>query len=293
MKLTDVLPSYRASSNREAPIEDAHFSNEPARLFGVFDGVSEAYSPAHPFSWYFGELTGGQMAANVFRTRGSSQLPSVDVERFLLEANEEILARHRQHHKDPLLGDDVGGGAFAVCRLGKERITFVVGADCFAFYKLNGRFHFITNFDEAAYEVEDRNNRFFAECLERAAGSKAVAFDLFWERYRLKRISTANKNKGTGGFATLNGDPNVRNLWTVETIDAEPCPEAILLGTDGCLASTLTDPRHRPEFIATFSEVYGRGGINGIRAWRDVVESAERHVTARHEGTALELKLEP
>ncbi|MDO8530241.1 MAG: hypothetical protein Q7S10_02435 [bacterium] len=118
MKLPVAQSFFRPPYHEKDPVEDGFFINSAARLYGVADGVSEAYSPSNPCAKYYGEFTGGQIAARSFCLAGCSAQPTSAVEQFAVDANGRVLGSHLHHGKDPNGGDDVGGASFAACKLG-------------------------------------------------------------------------------------------------------------------------------------------------------------------------------
>lgn len=299
MKLLSASSFYRMPFDQSAHIEDGSFINARARLFGVADGVSEAYSPSNPplmyerlYESYFHErgITSGQMVTSLFAGNGASLLPTYSAEEFLLGVNNRVLAMHCKMNRNPLKGDDVGGASFCVCKICDKLITLIFGGDCFALVKTEEGYQFFSNFDEAAFRVEDEDNKAYAKYLQQAEGKKGVAWDLYWPEYRAKRIRTSNKNVGSGGFATLNGDPALKECWSVKQISLSSDPYSLLLGTDGLLPSHKTDPKNRSALAKELGSIYSLGGLPAVLAWRDENEHSLGHITGWPEASAVEVK---
>ncbi len=133
------------------------------------------YSPSHPPMKYANGLTGGQAVALEFCLVGLQTSASVSIEDFLFCVSERILSLHKTHGRNPLEGHDVGGASFIVCQINQEKITLVLGGDCFALVKNEEGLSFLTGFDEAAFMAEDKDNCVFAQCLKEAEGNKGHA----------------------------------------------------------------------------------------------------------------------
>lgn len=295
MKLMTVSSFYRMPFD-ERHIEDGFFLNARAKLFGVVDGVSEAYSPSHPPLMYDGgyegydpKMTGGMMVSSKFSGHGASANHLTDAESFLLDVNASVLSAHRKMGKDPTNGDDVGGASFCVCQVSDKFITLIFGGDCFAIVKTEKGYQFFSGFDEKAFRVEDEDNKAYARYLQQAKGKKGVAWDFYWEEYKAKRLRTSNKNVGNGGFATLNGDPVLKECWSVKQISLSSNPRFVLLGTDGILPSHKTD--HTNKGLAEkLGNLYFLSGLPAVLHWCGETEHSLAHINGWPEASAIEMK---
>lgn len=291
MKLFSAASCYRMPCEAEVCIEDTSFINARGSIFGVADGVSEAYSPRHPPIRYRGDITGGQMVATTFAKVGASVCLGTSAQDFLKEVNESVLQEHKVVGRDPVLGDDVGGASFAVCKVDDEGITFVLGGDCFVFVESETERHFFSGFDEFAFAVEQQDNAGYDRYLKQAGGRRGDAWDLYWPEYRAKRLRTSNRNLGNGGIATLNGDPSLSDCWTVRHVGWKDRPRIILLGTDGLLPSQKTDPKRHDELANEIGNLYeGGSGVQSLWKWRDEIEDSLLHVVGWPEASVIELR---
>jgi len=288
MRLVSASSFYRTTFDEKAYIEDGSFVNARAKLFGVADGASEAYSSSNPPIKY-GGLTSGQMVTNIFCQGGMDENAASSIEKFLLEVNHNILIEHENMGLNPG-SDDVGGASFVVCKINGEGITLVFGGDCFTLLKNKEGLSLFTGFDEAAFRVEDENDKAYAKCLQLAEGKKDLAWDIYWAEYKVKRLRTSNRNIGNGGFATLNGDPTLKDCWKIEKIRVSSSPQFVLLGSDGLLPSQAMNPKYRKEMTAKLGELYSSGGLPAVLKWRDETEESLHHITGWPEASAVELK---
>lgn len=291
MKLVSVESFYRMPFEVGTHIEDGAFVNARAGLFGVVDGVSAAYSLSHPPMKYADGLTGGQAVAREFCLAGLQSSASVNIEDFVLCVNEQILSLHKTHRRNPLEGHDVAGASFIVCQVNKEGIALVFGGDCFALVRNEEGLSFLTGFDEAAFVAEEKANCVFAQCLKESEGSMGRAWDIYYPHFKDRKIRSSNKNMGNGGYAELNGDPAIKNCWTVKKFSWSSRPQYILLGSDGILPSQSMNPKHKTEMTTEIEKHYLCGGIQDVLKWRDEIENSLHHITGWPEGSAIELKL--
>lgn len=286
MKLSIEEPFYRKAS-ATTPKEDGIAINMEAGLFVVSDGVSGPYSPSNSGIKYQGGITGGQM---VTKTICDYVASGSDIDKVLTDANRAVLANHLASGKDPAK-EAVAGASVAACQVGHHEIKLILIGDCFVLYRDDKGFHFLTNFNQAAFDFEDRGNEAFAKCLQEAEGNKGRAWDLYFSYFSEKQFFRANKNIGNGGHAVLNGNPDLSQCYTIETISLLSSLKWILLGTDGLLATVSTNPKNRDAFIQQLGQMYSEGGLPAIIDWRDK-EDYQPHigVGSNPEASAIELK---
>jgi len=292
MRLTSVSSFYRNAYNTNAKIEDGCFINNHAKIFGVTDGNSAAFSPSNPPLLYNG-LTGAQMV-NVVLTRELANIFYNNIlEEFLLTANREVFSCHGEKGQNPMKGDDVGGACFAFCQPTEEGLKIILGGDCFIFLEAKQGPFFYTGFDKDAFEIEKRDQMHFNECKEKVGGDIGKAWDLYYPIYRNKRIACKNRNIGKGGDASLNGDPELDNCWKQVFIPWNDEPRLVILGTDGLLPPTEIYPRNFSTLTGKISRHYESGGIENILMWRDSIEqkkSSLTHIEGWPEASAVVLE---
>jgi hypothetical protein len=279
------------------PVEDSHFINNTARLWGVFDGGSAAYSPSHPPYLYSGKFTGGQMAASIAAAIGMQPWHRDMPIGVSLGTMNEAIAQ-AQGNAGLIAGkDDVGGCCFAVAQATEEGINLRIGGDCGVFWTDDSGNHFLNGFDEAAEKVEADDEASFALFKEQAGGDLARAWDLYFSGYRRKRLTYINKKVGRGGFAILNGDPAVRDCLTTQELFWNKRPDTLLLMTDGCLPASMTAMSKREELVAALSNINRDldGDQDALFAWRDeVVKGSPEapHIVGHPEATYVRLQFD-
>ena len=292
MRISSVWSFYRNAYSQKAMIEDACFINHHAKIFGVTDGNSAAFSPSNPPLLYDG-LTGAQMVNQMLAQHLANIFNGQSLEVCLIQTNRLILDRHKEKNKSPMKGDDVGGACFAFCQPVEEGLKILLGGDCFIFLEtMRGPF-FYTGFDKDAFEIEKRDQMHFNECKEMVGGDIGKAWDLYYPIYRNKRIACKNRNIGKGGDASLNGDSELDNCWKQVFIPWNDEPRLVILGTDGLLPPTEVYPRNFSTLTGKISRHYESGGIENILMWRDSIEqekSSLTHIEGWPEASAVVLE---
>lgn len=278
--------SYYREASAKGPKEDGSVINNAKRLYIVSDGVSGPFSPSHPVLKY-NDLTGGQMVSQTICNRASISPLSFNVQDVLLDANKAVLANHLLACKDPTK-EAVAGASVAACQVGRKEVAMILIGDCFILYKNRGGFHFFTNDDQAAFDLEKKGNEIFARDLEKAEGDMDRAWDLHFPYLLKRQFFRANRNIGQGGHAALNGDPALKDCWTFCIVYNL---EWILLGSDGLLPAASTDPKNRDRLALQLGYMYEKGGIEAIIEWRDKEDILPHIGAGNHpEATAIELK---
>lgn len=293
MKLSSVRSFYRFPSDEGSFAEDGTALNLKKRIFAVFDGVSGPYSLSNPKIDYGGlhvnyiAITGGQMVGReIQRVISDMDIDSLGLELRLQNANQRVCKAHQAIGKDPMK-EAVAGACVSACQISEEEITFVMAGDAFVLFQDDNGFHFLTNFDQAAFDFEEKGNEEFAKCLKEANGNIKRAWDLYFPYFSYKQFFRANKNSGKGGHSMLNGDPAFKKCWTKQSLSLTPGIKWILLGTDGMLHRNFRPDRDQVNNLAF---LYIAKGIEGILGWRDEKDNLP-HIK-NPEASAIELKFE-
>lgn len=277
---------YRPAS-RGSPREDTAAVNECLGIYLVADGVSGPYSPSNPPHKYLGDMTGGQMVSSVLKETIES-ISAKNLYSALEQANERVLSCHRKIGKDPLK-EAVAGACVAACQIKQEKLAFTVAGDSWVFWRKSAGACCISNFDLAAFELEEAGDKEFERCKSEA-GSIGKAWDLYYPYFSSKQFTRANRNLRMGGHAMLNGDPAFLDCYRHISIPHSGI-SWIVLCTDGLLPKSTTHPDNQNVLANEFSEKYEQGGIAAVIKWRDSFPS-EPHIGKGHwpEATAIELK---
>ncbi len=287
-------PFYRPAF-AQVPMEDGLAINDPAKMYVVSDGVSGPYCPAMPGIQYpkkAEKITGGQMVTECICDAVSRAMPSSlrvrsSIIEVLIGANTTVLANHMAMGQDPAL-KAVAGASVSGCQILEDgRVMLVEIGDCFTFYKDRIGFHFRTNFDQAAFDFEQRGNEAFDQCLKEACGNKGVAWNFYYPYFAQKQFDRANRNMGKLGHAVLNGNPHFLQCMSTKIIEPMDL-EWILLGTDGLLTADCTNPKNRVQFEQDLGQMYLKGGLPAIIEWRDKADYLP-HISGYPEASAIEI----
>ncbi len=261
MKL--LASPFYFSANPPGRQEDNFGVRSNCKMGVVTDGVSPPYV-GEPFL-YGNKVSGGEMASAIIcHEVGRNEGPS-DIRQALLDGNRAIKICHNIIGKNHV--DEVVGGCCAAAYQIVEtegQVRLVVAGDCGVLCQDQQGSHFLSNFDDAAYELEGYGNEFFQQCL---VAANRLGIDSGWPVYdsffKLKQKFRANQHLGQGGHAIFNGDPAVQNCWTEKIIDLEGL-EWLLLLTDGALSADF-----HPCDAGKVAEAFNRGGVEAILALRD------------------------
>lgn len=301
MHLVSAKSFYR-SAKRKGPIEDGVAMNLPAKMFVVCDGVSGPYSPSNPVQKY-GDLTGGQMTSSVICGTVADARHFEEIVCVLTIANQIVGEFHVNYGKD-FSKEAVAGSCVSACQIGDDHVDLVVIGDCFALCRTGDYIRFYTNFDQAAFDFEEKADVYFRECKDKCQGDIGRAWDMYYPYFADKQFFRANRNLGKGGHTVLNGNPTLSRCWMHVSIEESLLPECstgvrvseslrpewILLGTDGLLPQTETNPKDVLKLTERLGNLYESGGINAILEWRDSFP-AQPHITGWPEASAVEIKL--
>lgn len=315
-----TLSFYRKPSNKGAPQEDAYFLNHFAELFGVADGVSQAYSPSNPPVLYDGR-TSGQVASACFAFAG---MRSTNIEGLISLASENLYSMHRSHGRSRQT-DDVGAACFAACALSQDMINVLIAGDCFVLTKeRTGGYRYLSGFDDACTRMHAEAEAACTACKEIAlsadpdaweryfpaymdsignvthamanaakddyfrykavavSGGKVSMWDLYYHIFRARKMRTHNVNMGQGGHAVLNGDSRALECATRFSAPRDNT-QWILIGTDGMMPSLAKDLS-----VEHLVAAYEVGGFDGLCRYRDANENLPHMAAADHpEGTAI------
>ncbi len=300
----EVKSDYRKASKPGAIGEDAICKNEDASMFAVCDGVDGPYSPSNPRHPY-GKRTGGQMVGEIVKFVVENAAESCNLYDTLLLANSLMGVCHESHKKS-LANEAVAGACVAACQVKVDTVSLVLVGDCFAFWCDETGMNVATNFDQSAFDFEQKGDEAFRQCVEvvdqRFPETKGKnlgrAWDEFFPRFGEKQFFRANRNLGNGGHAMLNGDPDLPRCWTTKEIPLVGL-QWMLFCTDGLLPPHLMVPMHHDILKNGVQWVFERLALEGLGVWRDkmvaeheaeVKGSDTPHIEGHPEGSVLAIR---
>ncbi len=222
------------------------------------DAVSGFHSPRVPnrmFSAEDGEVTGGQAVGRILQQTLMSPPACFSMAEILLTANTRMAEFATIHDISLDRPDDLPAIDVAAARITSGAVEVIQLGDCFAVWQLRSGEINTTKNQAAEFERRLRPYR------SMYSGGK------FWVRaeqvFRQCRIDLTNKPSSQGGYATLNGQPEVAQCW-YRTMLAYKDVVLLLLFTDG-----LVLPEHLFNSEALGQHMvftYKQGGWNAILA---------------------------
>lgn len=288
MRISSVLSLSATPPRGGSPAEDGLAVNFRANMFIVTDGVSAPYCPNVPQVLRKGK-SGGQLVSQIACAEVHFAAPSDLLENVLERANKKV-GRKQDFNCSK---QAVAGACFAACHVNAlaQEVVLITAGDCFNLRKDGDGWHFSSNFDQAAFEFEKKGDEFFQECRDKAAGDIGKAWNLYYEFFSEKQFFRANRNVGRGGHGMLNGDMNLSQCWKLEKIPLSGDLRHIILGTDGALPQSETDPQKREELEDYLGSLYEWDGLNEMLEWRKEFPLPP-HIKGLPEATLIGINLE-
>ena len=265
-KYSVLIVEGRGSAERQ---EDAVLAFPP--VFGVLDGVSNVYTPDIGPALIDGRSTG-----QVPRDVALKLLPKLinqgkhSLKELFLAVNTGIARRFAQAGLCTKHPDEIGGACFAVASIGPKTVEILQGADSFALWKLKDGTSGAT--PNQLYQADWVEDQIVAWLLKQHNGNRSKMWKTYSPNFFAPRVRKfAN---GPGGYALLNGSPEVAKYWNSFSLPRRNL-QTLLLFTDGLVPREQTAS---PELLVSWTlERYRKGGIQKIRkaAW----ELEEAHKT--------------
>lgn len=230
------------------------------------DGVSGFHSPNVPNRMFKApsgaEISGAQLVGSrvleAFRCPGDLTLADV-----LRQANNTVASDAHQHGISIERPDDLPAMDFAAAEVDRKVTTVNHAGDCGAVWRL--RSGHINGTPNQCLEFDRRVQPKF-QAIKNSKGMGA-AWNEIEPDFRQARLDLTNFNMARGGYATLNGQPNLPKCWTrVEfTIGDDPSSiKVLILFTDGLIEGA--DRTNREQVARHVLDLYDRGGLSGILA---------------------------
>lgn len=261
------------------PLEDGVILQYP--FYGVLDGVSGLYDPAHGPRLFNG-LSGGQAVIKIISKEFAAAEISDAIEDVLIRANKklkEFTLKERISSQPDLMP----GAQVAFAKISDRNIEILQLGDAFATWVMrDGKIHTTQNQN---YLYENAQLGMLNKLLRKYAGDRKKTWKEYLPYSAMMRRKNANKKDG---YAVFNGQARVQKLWKEFSI---PMREILLLllYTDGMV--TFKESKNEQKMGETVVGAYKRGGLDALLARiRRIEESAKsaRHVD-RAEATAVSL----
>lgn len=249
---------------------------QPPHYFGASDGISGVYLP-HEGPKLFDGKTGGQFASHILSHTLGGASPEESLEDVLRKANHTIREFSEAQGLSLQESEFLPSATFSVASINPQNITILQAGDSLAVWEMKDGTTGGTPNRTFAYEKELL--RIIAELMEKHRGNRQK----MWEEFRPTLIEQrrANVNTEQGGFALLNGQPEIEQFWQRFTLSQEETALLILF-SDGFVPFEWTEDEST--MAKTVVNLYRTGGLHQVlTATRKV---AEQKKSSSHEDYA-------
>lgn len=238
---------------------------QPPHFYGALDGVSGIYLP-HEGPKLFDGRTGGQFASHAVSCAFGAALVEESLENILRRAN--IMIRELSETNGLSLQESelLPSVVFAVASITQKSINILQGGDSLAVWLMKDGITGGTPNRTFTYEDELCNT--VAVLMEKHKKDRQK----MWEEFRpiLADKRRSNNNTTQGGFAVLNGQPEVENFWQKFILQREEVALLILF-SDGFVPFEWT--RDEKSLAEKVVNLYQTGGLYSVlQETRDIAE---------------------
>lgn len=267
--------------------EDGLFVCEP--FFGVLDGVSAPYSPAHPPEIFNGGMSGGEMVSRVVEKQFAKIKSLRSLQEAVLLASRDV-ARKQLRQKVPFDGGKLAGASFAITKITSDRIEIIQGCDAFALWVMkdgsvgiaeaqNERSETFLNDKVVELMREVASERGFdLEAIDDETRSevRAEMWDRFYPILLETRREYVNNPSFRDSYGLLNGQPELEHKWCHMGFPRREV-RTLLLFTDGMVPWWGSLEGLPIEEVARMvHETYSEGGLVGLFARARGIEEKSR-----------------
>jgi serine/threonine protein phosphatase PrpC len=248
----------------------------PPYYYGVSDGISGIYLPHEGPKLFSGE-TGGQFASRAISCAFGSTLAEESLENILRRANTTIRKLIGTNGLSLQASELLPSAAFAVASVTKKSINILQGGDSLAVWLMKDGT--IGGTPNRVFNYEDELLSTIAVLMEKHKKDRQK----MWEEFRpiLAGKRRSNINTIQGGFALINGQPEVENFWQKFVLRPEEIVLLILF-SDGFVPFGWT--REKKSLARKVIHIYQTGGLYSVLEETRVV--AEKKKSSSHEDYA-------
>ncbi len=248
---------------------------QPPCYFGAIDGVTGVYLP-HEGPRLFAWRTGGQLASHVLSQSFSDANIGKSLKDILRKANTVIREISKTYGLTLQKSGLLPSAAFVTARI-NTHIHILQGGDSLAVWQMKDGT--IGGTPNLAFTYEEELLRIIAELMEKHKGNRQK----MWEEFRpiLIEKRRAEINTELGGFALLNGQPELEHFWQKFTLPREETALLILF-SDGFVPFEWTkDEKAMAKMVIN---LYRTGGLHQVLAATRKI--AEEKKSSSHEDYA-------
>ena len=240
--------------------EDRHVIIQETGIFGVFDGYSAPYNSDKGPLMYYGNLSGGAVAAIVLEWACRKADSEFTPRQIILNANRELEKAHKQIglSTQPGKTQRLAGASFVVAKMIPDGIRIGQGGDCLAVWRSKtGEFGATKNY---AYPHVSKVKRIIKELLQKNNGDRKMMWREFGPIVEEYRAQDVNNLSSPHCLAILNGQSSLANCYQTYQIPEDV--EIIMLFSDGFFEDKDTVDEF--SFAESMISRYETAGICGL-----------------------------
>lgn len=247
--------------------EDGYFITD--KYFGVFDGMSAAYSPSHPPILYNG-LSGGEYLSrmieeNVLYNSCMDLTPLALLKRINLLIRSSILVSGVNLEES----GEIPGATFAIANVNDDMVNIAQAGDCTAFVVNKDGSFFLSENQIYMHDVSANNElqRIMCQVAKEIGGEREKILGESWDRYYdffyAKRKEDTNNKKSLNGFGLLNGQNGLFDFLVEKQFNVDDI-KFLMLFTDGVTPWDMVKSMSREEIASRMMQLYKEGGAHKI-----------------------------
>lgn len=265
-------------------VEDGFIVKPP--FLAVIDAYSSPYHPRMKQTIYDIRKSGGEKVKEIIMEVLSSANPGSTLEEILAEANRRIYAVQEVKGIPIDRADLLAGAAIAIAKIKDWCVEIIQAGDCRVIWIVDSGMVRIT--ENQVYLHDKEAERTITRLMKKHKEDRGKMWMDFYDPLCKLRLRDQNQ-PGRKGFAVLNGQPEVFNLWKKFSIFTRNLHMLFLI-SDGMVE--LADPRKDKKNAQSFVISYMNKGLHGtLEAIREIhkLNSKESHI-AYPEATAIAAK---
>lgn len=249
---------------------------QPPHFYGALDGISGISLP-HEGPKLFDGRTGGQFASHTISCVFESALVGESLESILRKANIMVRELSKTNGLSLQESELLPSAAFAVASVTPKSINILQGGDSLAVWLMKDGT--IGGTPNRTFTYEDELLSTIAVLMKKHGEDRQK----MWEEFRpiLVDKRRANINTAQGGFALINGQPEVENFWQKFVLRREEIVLLILF-SDGFVPFEWT--RDEKSLAEKVVHLYQTGGLYSVL--EETRGVAEQKKSSSHEDYA-------